>query len=128
MPLFLVRPGGLGVAPLVVSDDLAGVPHLGDGAPAAEHARAPVVQCPAHLLGRHLGVFPPAIARCGWPRTPAPPGPTSGASATPCSHAPRSPSARLLACRGERRAPPSTGGRPRTAPAPAGRSLRSSRS
>src|SRR4051812_520596 len=113
MPLFLVGLGGLGVASLVVADDLAGVPHLGDGPPAAEHHPAPLVQRPAYLLGRHLGVFPPAAARCGRPRTPGPPGPTSGASATPCSHAPRSPSARPLASRGERHAPPPTGGRPR---------------
>ncbi len=116
MPLFLVGLGGLGVPPLVVADDVAGVPHLGDAPPPAEHRPAPLVQRPAHLLGRHLRVFPPAAAPCGWPRTPGRPGPGSGAAPARCSPAPRSASARPPACRGGRRAPPSTGGRPRPAP------------
>src|SRR6476646_1825714 len=104
MPLFLVRPGGLCVPLLVVPDDGAGVPHLGDAPPPAERDRAPHVQSPAHLLGRHLGVSPPAAARCGSPRTPAPPGPGSGAAAVRCSPGPRSPPARPPACRGGTRA------------------------
>src|SRR6187397_787012 len=118
MPLFLVGLGGLSVPPLMVADDLAGMPDLGHAPPPAEHDRAPLVERPAHLLGRHLRVFPPAAARCGWSRTPAPPTPGPGAAATRCSPAPRSPSARPLVCRGGRRAPPSTGGRPRPAPGP----------
>src|SRR5215212_6435428 len=94
MPLFLVGLGGLGVPLLVVADDVAGVPHLGHAPPPAEHDRAPVVQSPAHLLRRHLWVFPPATAPCGWPRTPAPPAPGPGAGPARCSPAPRSASAR----------------------------------
>src|SRR3954470_17378239 len=111
MPLFLVGLRGLGVPPLVVPDDLAAVPDLGDAPPPAEHRPAPLVQRPAHLLGGHLRVFPPAVARCGWPRTPARSGPGSGAGPTRCSSAPRSPSVRLPACRAGRRAPPSNAGR-----------------
>src|SRR3954469_19339706 len=118
MPLLLVGLGGLGVPPLVVPDDLACVPPLGHAPPPAEHRPAPLVQRPAHLLGRHLRVFPPAVARCGWPRTPARPGPGSGAAATRCSPAPRSASGRPPASRAGRRAPPPTAGRPRPAPGP----------
>src|SRR3954470_19931803 len=99
MPLFLVGLGGLGVPPLVVLDDLAAVPDLGHAAPPPEHRRAPLVQRPAHLLGRHLRVFPPAAARCAWPRTRARSTPGSGAAATRYSPAPRSASARPLAWR-----------------------------
>src|SRR3954469_18765253 len=87
MPLFLVGLGGPGVPLLVVADDVAGVPDLGHAPPPAEHRRTPPVQRPAHLLGRHLRVFPPATARCGWPRTPARSTPGSGAAATRCSPA-----------------------------------------
>src|SRR3954470_16285262 len=113
MPLFLVGLRGLGVPPLVVPDDLAAVPDLGDAPPPAEHRPAPLVQRPAHLLGRHLRVFPPAAARCARPRTPGRPEPGSGAAATRCSPAPRSALDRLPASRGGRRAPPPTGGTPR---------------
>src|SRR5215212_11919086 len=99
MPLFLVGLRGLGVPPLVVPDDLAAVPDLGDAPPPAEHRPAPLVQRPAHLLRRHLWVFPPATAPCGWPRTPAPPRPASGAGPARCSPAPRSASARPPASR-----------------------------
>src|SRR5947209_20539266 len=95
MPLFLVRLGGLGVPLLVVSDDVAGVPDLGRAASPAEHRRTPPVQRPAHLLGRHPRVFPPATARCEWPRTPTRSTPGSDAAATRCSPAPRSASTRL---------------------------------
>src|SRR6476620_10913735 len=94
MPLLLVGLGGLSVPPLMVADDLAGMPDLGHAPPSAEHDRAPLVQRPAHLLGRHLRVFPPAAARCAWPRTPARSTPGSGAAAARCSPAPRSASAR----------------------------------
>src|SRR3954469_1200396 len=99
MPLFLVSLGGLRIPPLVVADDLAGVPHLGHAPPSAEHRPAPLVQRPAHLLRGDLWVFPPATAPCGWRRIPAPPGPASGAATTPCSPAPRSASVRLPVCR-----------------------------
>jgi hypothetical protein len=79
MPLLLVGLRRLGVAPLVVADDPAHVLHLGPTAAAAEHRRAAVVQRPAHLLGRHLGIFPPAAAGCGRPRSRARSGnPTTG--------------------------------------------------
>src|SRR5688572_30501466 len=117
MPLFLVGLGGLGVPPLVVADDGAGVPHLGDAPPPAEHDRAPLVQRPAHLLGRYVRVFPPAAARRASPRTQALPGPGPSAAATRCSPAPRSPSAPPPASPAGTRAPPPTGGRPRPAPA-----------
>src|SRR6478752_6366065 len=97
MPLFLVGLGGLSVPPLVVPDDLAGVPGLGHAPPPAEHRRAPLVQRPAHLLRRHLRVFPPATARCEWPRTPTRSTPGSGAAAARCSPAPRSASTPLPA-------------------------------
>src|SRR3954468_38163 len=97
MPLFLVGLGGLRVPLLVVADDVAGVPHLGDAPPPAEHRPAPLVQSSAHLLGRHLWVFPPATAPCGWSRTRGRSAPTSGAGPVRCSPAPRSASARLLA-------------------------------
>src|SRR3954467_13421893 len=100
MSLFLVGFGGLSVPLLVVADDLAGVPGLGHAPPPAEHRRAPPVQRPAHLLGRHLRVFPPATARCAWPRTPTRSTPGSGAARARCSPAPRSSPARLLACPG----------------------------
>ena len=51
----LVRFGSLGVTPLVVSDDLARVWDHRGAPPPAEHGRAPHVQRPAYLLGRHLG-------------------------------------------------------------------------
>src|SRR5687768_9858212 len=105
MPLFLVGLGGLGVPPLVVADDRAGVPHLGHAPPPAEHDRAPLVQSPAHLLRRHLWVFPPAAAPSGWRRTPGRRGPASGVGAARCSPAPRSASVRPPACPGGTRAP-----------------------
>src|SRR3954454_16721401 len=100
MPLFLVGPGGLGVPLLVVADDAAGVPHLGHPSPPTEHDRAPVVQRPAHLLGRHLWVFPPATAPCGWSRNRGRSELVSGAGPTRCSLAPRSASTPPLASRG----------------------------
>src|SRR3954452_13005734 len=115
MPLFLVGLCGLGVPPLVVLDDRAAVPDFGDAPPPAEHRRTPLVQRPAHLLGRHLRVFPPATAPCGWPRTPGPPGPASGAATTPCSLAPRSASVRPPVCRAGTSAPLPSGGRRRPA-------------
>src|SRR5215210_5273332 len=124
MPLFLVRLGGLRVPPLVVADDIAGVTHLGNTPPPAEHRPAPLVQRPAHLLGRHRRVFPPAAAPSGWPRTRGRSGPGLGAGPGRYSPAPRSPATRPLASPGGRRAPPPTGGRRRPAPAPAGRSSR----
>src|SRR5687767_13973825 len=116
MPLFFVGLGGLSIPPMVVADDLAGVPDLGHAPPPAEHRPAPLVQYLARLLGRHPRVFPPVVARCGWPRTPVPPGPGSCAAATRCGPGPRSTSARPPACRAGRRAPPPTAGRPRPAP------------
>src|SRR3954467_12239109 len=107
MSLFLVGFGGLSVPLLVVADDVAGVPGLGHAPPPAEHRRAPPVQRPAHLLGRHLRVFPPATARRGRPRTPERSTPGSGAAATRCSPAPRSASTRLPASPTGRPAPPS---------------------
>src|SRR3954471_22641941 len=124
MSLFLVGLGGLSVPPLMVADDLAGVPDLGHAPPTTEHDHAPLVQRPAHLLGRHLRVFPPAAARYAWPRTPARPTPGSGAAAAPCSPAPRSASSRPPASQGGRPAPPRTGGTPRPAPDSAARSSR----
>src|SRR5688500_2225176 len=120
MPLLLVGLGGLGIPPLVVPNDVAGVPQLGDAPPPPEHRRAPLVQRPAHLLRRHPRVFPPAAAPCGWRRNRGRPGPASGAATAPCSPAPRSPSVRPPASPAGRRVPPCTGGRPRPAPAPAG--------
>src|SRR5262245_51564925 len=113
MPLLLVRLGGLSVSPLVIPDDVAGMPDLGDAPPPTEHGPASLVQGPAHLLRGHLRVFPPAVAPCAWPRTRARSGPGSDAAAGRCSSAPRNPSARLLACRAGRRVPPSTAGRRR---------------
>src|SRR4051812_40548344 len=106
MPLFLVGLGGLFVPPLVVTDDRAGVPGLGHAPPPAEHRRAPPVQRPAYLLGRHLGVFPPATAPCAWPRTRVRSTPGAGAVAARCSPAPRSASTRPPASPAGRRAPP----------------------
>src|SRR5439155_199768 len=115
MPPFLVGFGGLSVPPLVVPDDLAGVTQLGDAPPPAEHRPAPLVQRPAHLLGRHLGVFPPATAPCGWRRIPGQPGPASRVATTPCSLAPRSASVRPPVGRTGTSAPPPNGGRRRPA-------------
>src|SRR5947209_6071244 len=120
MPLFPVGLGGLGVAPLMVADDFAGVPHLGDAAPPSEHRPAPLVQRPAHLFRRHRRIFPPAGAACAWRRTPALPAPRSGGEPARCSSGPRNPSAPLPASPGGRRAPPPTGGRPRPEPGTAG--------
>src|SRR4051794_24369173 len=121
MRLFLVRLGGLGVPLLVVADDVAGVSDPADASPPAEYRLAPLVQRPAHLLGRHPRVFPPAPAPCGWRRTRGRSGPASGAGSGRCSPAPRSASVRPPACRGGTRAPPRTGGRPRPAPGSATR-------
>src|SRR5262245_14766733 len=98
MPLLLVRLGGLRVASLVVADHRAGVPCLGNAPPPPEHDSASLVERPAHLLGRHQRVFPPATARCGRPRTPARSGPASSAAVIRRSPAPRSASARPPAC------------------------------
>lgn len=68
MSLLLVGLGGLGVSLLVVADDVAGVPRCGGAAAAPERHVAPLVQSPAHRLGRHLWVFPPAAAPCAWRR------------------------------------------------------------
>src|SRR3954469_16781125 len=116
MPLFLVSLGGLRIPPLVVADDLAGVPHLRDAPPAAEHRPAPLVQRPAHLLGRHPRVFPPSAAPSGWPRTRGRRARVAGAASARCSSGPRSPSARPPACPAGRCVPPPTGGRRRPAP------------
>ena len=62
MPLFLVGLGGRGVPPLVVPDDLAAGPDLGDAPPPAEHRGAPLVQRPAHLLGRDLRLNAACVA------------------------------------------------------------------
>src|SRR4051812_46372368 len=113
MPLLLVGLGGLSVPPLVIPDDLAGVPNLCDAPAPAEHRPAPLVERPAHLLRGHLRVFPPATAPCAWSRTPTRSGPGSGAATGRCSSAPRNPSFRLPACRAGRRVPPPTDGRPR---------------
>src|ERR1700761_7042517 len=92
MPLLLVGLGGLGVPSLVVLDDVAGVPRFGHTAPAPERHVAPLVQRPAHLLGRHLWVFPPEVAPCVWRRIRARSRPGSGAASTRCRSGPRSPS------------------------------------
>src|SRR5215469_8809235 len=124
MPPFLVGLRGLLVAPLVVVDDRTGVAYLRAAPPPAEHRRAPLVQRPAHLLRRHTRVFPPATAPCASPRTPARSGPGPGAESVPCSRVPRSPTVPPPACPTGTRAPPSSAGRPRSAPAPAARRRR----
>src|SRR5688500_17826293 len=110
MPLPLVGFRRPCVSRLVVADDFASMSHLGGAPSPAEHDRAPLVQCPAHLLRRHLGVFPPAAAPCEWQRTRGRSGPTSGAGVTRYSSAPRSPSIRPLASPAGKNAPPSTAG------------------
>ena len=56
---------------------------------ASSHSAHCSVQPPAHLLRRHLRIFPPAAARPARPQTSASPGTTSGAASTPRSSAPR---------------------------------------
>src|SRR5262245_52157431 len=124
MPLFLVGLRSLLVSPLVVADDLACVPQFRDPPTPTEQCLAPHVERPAHLLGTHQRVFPPAAAACGRPRTPARPKPGSGGGSTRYSRGPRSASTRLPASRGGRRAPRPTGGRRPPAPARAGHPLR----
>src|SRR5262249_28911982 len=81
----LPRLAGCPVAPLVVADDLRLVgpfvapPHLLQ--PQPQHH----VEPRAHLLGRHLRIFPPAAELLALPRSPSSPGTKSGASSAPCS-------------------------------------------
>src|SRR4051794_28447117 len=105
MPLSLVGLGGPGVPLLVVADHVARVPDVGDAPPPAEYRPAPLVQRPAHLLGRHRRIFPPVAAPSGRLRTRGQSAPASGAASVPCSSDPRSPSARLPASPAGRRVP-----------------------
>src|SRR3954471_11821398 len=95
MPLFLVRLGGLLVPPLVVPDDLARVLEPRCPSSAAEQGVAPRVQRPAHLLHRHLRVFPPAAGPCGPTRTPSPAAPGLGDGSARRAAAPRNAPTRL---------------------------------
>src|SRR5215471_14492797 len=119
MPLFLVRLRGLFVAALVVTDDLTRVPQLRDAPPTAEYHCTAVVERSAHLLRRHLGIFPPATAACEWPRTRGRVRPRADDASTRYSPVPRSASGRPPVWPGGTPAPPSNVGKRPSAPASA---------
>src|SRR5215475_8617368 len=127
MPLFLVGARRLLVATLVVADYRARVAGLPRPAPAAKQDRAAHVQRTAHLLHRHLGIFPPAGGPCGPPRSPARSRPGSDAAPAPGSAAPRSGSTPLLLSPPGSCARSSRAGTPPPAPAPRARLSRWSR-
>src|SRR5262245_19038863 len=126
MPLLFVRLRRLLVAPLVIAYDLARVLDLWRPPAAAKHGSAPLVQRPTHLLRSHTGIFPPAGAPCAWRQSPARSRPAPDAAATLCSPVPRNAASPPPVCPNGRRARPSSGGRPRPAPAPGALSSRCS--
>src|SRR5215211_1459107 len=118
MPPLLVGAGGLLVAALVVADDEADVPGLRRAAPPAEQGRASLVQRPAHLLHRHLWVFPPEAGPYAPTRSPSRSGPGSGAASARRSACPRNASAPPPTCPAAGCARSSHAGTPPPAAAP----------
>src|SRR5690349_7072093 len=93
MPPPPVGSRGLLVATLMIADHHADVRALAPAPAAAEQHPAAFVQRPAHLLHRHLRVFPPAAAACAPPRTPTRSGPAADDAPAPHTADPRSGSA-----------------------------------
>src|SRR5215467_1783538 len=108
----LVGLAGGPVAPLVVGKGHELEPPASSPPLALLPLQAQQVQGTAHLLHRHLRVFPPATAECARPRTTASAGTTPGASSGPCSPCLRSASSRSRPWPRGRCAPRSSGGRP----------------
>src|SRR5262245_57802844 len=77
------------VTPLVVANDLGRVLQLARPPPRQQPGQADPVQTPAHLLRRHLRVFPPAAERPARTRTSTSGSTRSGAAAAPRNCAPR---------------------------------------
>src|SRR5271163_4380459 len=124
MPLLFVRDRCLLVASLVVANDRAGVAQLRNSPTATKNHRATLIQCPAHLLGGELRIFPPAAVPCVLRRSPEPPTLAPDVESGPSSRDLQNASDPLPVCPGGTSAPPSSGGRPRPARAPATRPAR----
>src|SRR3954453_8932639 len=122
MTPLLVGTGGLLVASLVVADHLARVSGRCCPPTPTEESGTSHVERPAHLLHRHLGIFPPAGDPCGATRTPAPQDPEQGAAPTPPPAPPRSASAPPRPWRPGSCVRSSPAGTPPPAPGPAARS------
>src|SRR5262249_54953462 len=119
MPPFLVGAAGLLVAPLVIANDHPRLLRLRRPPSPTQQHQAARVQRPAHLLQRHLRVFPPAAARCAATRTPARSDPGASAATDCDSPAPRSASTPLPAWPRGTCVRWSPGGTPLVAAAPA---------
>src|SRR5271167_521582 len=100
MPPFFVRVRRLLVPPLVITNDLAGVAKFRSSPAAAKDRRAALIQGPAHLFGRDLGIFPPAVVPYASLRIRARPRPTSDGVSIPDNRGLQNASGPLLVCPG----------------------------
>src|SRR5262245_64529849 len=88
--LLLTRQPRRAVATLLVGYGSDDAPRLAAASLAGQPAPHQHPQRTAHLLRRHLRIFPPAASPTDSPRTTSPPDTDSCVSSTRCSCAPRS--------------------------------------